>query len=240
MDHADPDQLAGLALDPTDGPDDVRDHAATCPQCAGLVAAFTGVRRRAGADALVAPPTRVRAQVLAEVRAGEPAADPAPLPVPDELARRRGVPLWLAAVAAALALLAGVGLGRWGTSGTEAPEAVVPPVDTGTVVAAATLTALDSDADRGEASAVRSEDTFTIRVSATELGDEPGVREVWLIHVDGVRMVSIGLLASGDDGEFAVPMELIDEGYRIVDISVEPDDGDPTHSGVSVARGELA
>ena len=239
MNHADPDQLAGLALDPADGPEDVRDHAATCPECAALLAAFTGVRRRAGADALVAPPARVRAQVLAEVRAGDP-AEPAPTPVPDELARRRGVALALAAVAAALALLAGVGLGRWGTGGEEAPEAVVPPVDTGTVVAAANLTALDSDADRGEASAVRSEDTFTIRVSATELGDEPGVREVWLIHVDGVRMVSIGLLAAGDDGEFAVPMELIDEGYRIVDISVEPDDGDPTHSGVSVARGELA
>jgi hypothetical protein len=239
MNHADPDQLAGLALDPTDGPEDVRDHAATCPECAALLAAFTGVRRRAGADALVAPPARVRAQVLAEVRAGDP-AEPAAPPVPDELARRRGVPLWLAAVAAALALLAGVGLGRWGTGGEGAPEAVVPPADTGTVVAAATLTALDSDADRGEASAVQSEDTFTIRVSATELGDAPGVREVWLIHVDGVRMVSIGLLAAGDDGEFAVPMELIDEGYRIVDISVEPDDGDPTHSGVSVARGELA
>lgn len=239
MDHADPDQLAGLALDPTDGPEDVRDHAATCPECAGLVAAFTGVRRRTGADALVAPPARVRDQVLAEVRAGD-LPEPVSLPARDEQPSRRGIPLWLAAVAAALALLAGVGLGRWGADGTEVPEAVVPPADTGTVVAAATLTALDSDADRGKASAVQSEDTFTIRVSATELGDEPGVREVWLINVDGVRMVSIGLLAAGDDGEFAVPMELIDKGYRIVDISVEPDDGDPTHSGVSVARGELA
>jgi hypothetical protein len=239
MDHADPDQLAGLALDPTDGPDDVRDHAATCPECAGLLAAFTGVRRRTGADALVAPPARVRAQVLADVRAGD-LPEPVALPVQDDQPPRRGIPLWLAAVAAALALLAGVGLGRWGMGGTEAPEAVVPPVDTGTVVAAATLTALDSDADRGEASAVQSEDTFSIRVSATELGDGPGMHEVWLINVDGVRMISIGLLASGDEGEFAVPMELIDEGYRIVDISVEPDDGDPTHSGVSLARGELA
>lgn len=239
MDHADPEQLAGLALDPTDAPDEVRDHVATCPECAGLVAALTGVRRRAGADALVAPPARVRSQVLAEVRATVP-PEPVSLPVHDQPRSRRGIPLWLAAVAAALALLAGVGLGRWGADGTEAPEAVPPPADTGTVVAAATLTALDSDADRGSASAVRSEDTFTIRVSATELGDEPGVREVWLIHVDGVRMVSIGLLAAGDDGEFAVPMELIDHGYRIVDISVEPDDGDPTHSGVSLARGELA
>jgi hypothetical protein len=237
MNHADPDQLAGLALDPDDGPDDVRDHAATCPECAGLVAAFTGVRRRAGGDALVAPPARVRAQVLADVRAGD-APQPVRLPAPQP--PRRGIPLWLASVAAALALLAGVGLGRWVGDGSEAPEAVPDPVDTGTVVAAATLTALDSDDDRGSASAVRSEDTFSIRVSASELGGGPGVHEVWLINVDGVRMISIGLLASGDEGEFAVPMELIDQGYRIVDISVEPDDGDPTHSGVSLARGELA
>ena len=63
---------------------------------------------------------------------------------------------------------------------------------------------------------------------------------MWLINVDGKRMVAVGLLASGDEGEFEVPLRLIDEGYRIVDISIEPDDGDPTHSGVSLARGELA
>ncbi|MGF9756042.1 anti-sigma factor [Microvirga sp. 0TCS3.31] len=237
MSHADPEQVAGLALDPTDGPADVREHVETCPECAGLVAAFTGVRRRAGADALVPPPAELRARVLAEVRSEAP---PVSLPVRAEPAPRRRVPLWLAGVAAALALLAGVGLGRLGTGPDETPEAVTPPTDTGTVVAATPLTALDSDAERGEASAVQTDDTFTIRVSASDLGDEPGVREVWLINVDGERMVSIGLLASGDEGEFAVPMDLIDEGYRIVDISVEPDDGDPTHSGVSIARGELA
>jgi hypothetical protein len=235
MSHADPEQLAGLALDPTDGPADVREHAETCPECAGLVAAFTGVRRRAGADALVPPPAGLRAQVLAEARTGD--TSPLSRPVTTEPASRRRVPLWLAGVAAALALLAGVGLGRIGT-GTETPEAVEPPA--GTVVAATALTALDSDAERGEASVVQTDDTFTIRVSASELGDEPGVHEVWLINVDGKRMISIGLLASGDEGEFAVPMDLIDQGYRIVDISVEPDDGDPTHSGVSLARGELA
>lgn len=237
MSHADREQLAGLALDPTDGPADVREHAETCPECAALLAELTGVRRRAGADALVPPPAGLRAQVMAEVHTGD--AQPSSEPVPAETAARRGVPLWLVGVAAALALLAGIGLGRL-TGPTEAPEAVEPPTDSGTVVAATALTALDSDAERGEARAVQTDDTFTIRVSASELGDEPGVREVWLINVDGERMVSIGLLASGDEGEFAVPMELIDEGYRIVDISIEPDDGDPTHSGVSIARGELA
>ena len=236
MSHVDPEQLAGLALDPDDAPADVREHAATCPECAGLVAAFTGVRRRAGEDALVAPPAGLRAKVLDQARADD--ADPQPQAGPAEPARRRGVPLWLAGVAAGLALLAGIGLGRLGADGGGTPEAV-PPTDDSTVVAATALTALDSDAERGEASAVQSDDTFTIRVSASELGDEPGVHEVWLINVDGKRMISIGLLASGDEGEFAVPVDLIDEGYRIVDISVEPDDGDPTHSGVSIARGEL-
>ena len=235
MSHVDPEQLAGLALDPTDAPAEVRDHVETCPECAGLVAAFTGVRRRAGEDALVAPPAGLRARVLDQSRAGD-AAPSAPT-VDAGTTRRRGVPLWLAGVAAGLALLAGIGLGRLGADDT--PEAVDPPTDDSTVVAATALTALDSDAARGEASAVQSDDTFTIRVSASELGDEPGVHEVWLINVDGKRMVSIGLLASGDEGEFAVPVDLIDEGYRIVDISVEPDDGDPTHSGVSLARGEL-
>ena len=112
--------------------------------------------------------------------------------------------------------------------------------DPGTVVAAADLTALDSDAARGVASAVQADDTLTLRVEASALGDEDGFHEVWLINVDGTRMVALGVLASGDEGEFEVPTGLLEEGYRIVDISVEPDDGDPTHSGVSLARGELA
>ncbi len=80
----------------------------------------------------------------------------------------------------------------------------------------------------------------SVSVRARELGGEPGFHEVWLINVDGKRMVALGILARGDDGTFEVPRRLIDEGYRILDISVEPDDGDPTHSGVSLARGQLA
>ncbi|NYE37080.1 anti-sigma factor RsiW [Nocardioides cavernae] len=240
MSHAEPDQLAGLALDPDDASEAVREHAQTCPECAALVAAFTGTRRRAGADALVAPPAHVRDRVLADVRAPAPPTAPPPVVVRE----RRGVPAWLAAVAAALALVAGIGLGRIGTGETPAPEASDPtPVETddgGEVVAATALTALDSDAERGEASVTDRDDVITLRVRARDLGDEDGFHEVWLINVDGKRMVGVGILADGDDGEFKVPRHLIDDGYRIVDISVEPDDGDPTHSGVSLARGELA
>ena len=235
-DHVDLDRLAALVLDPADGSEEERAHVGSCPDCAAALAALADVRRLAGAEALVPAPARVREQVLEEVRATRPQlAEPVPLPTRADRPRR-GIPAWAAAAAAAVALVAGLGLGRLTVAEPESPDRQ----DTGSVVAAADLTALDSDADRGVASAVRDDDTLTLRVRARELGDEDGFHEVWLINVDGTRMVALGVLAEGDTGEFQVPQGLIDEGYRIVDISVEPDDGDPTHSGVSLARGELA
>lgn len=249
--HVDLDDLAGLALD--DAREEVRRHVGSCADCSALLDALTQARALAGEGPLVAPPAHVRDRVLAHVHDTDaavdgpddgpddgPVAEPIPLPVADRRdARppRRGVPAWMAGLAAGLALVAGLGLGRLTVGEPDQPEATEPPA---TVVAAADLTALDSDAPRGEARAVRSDDTVTLRVSARELGDEDGFHEVWLINVDGTRMVALGVLAPGDAGEFDVPQGLIDEGYRIVDISVEPDDGDPTHSGVSLARGELA
>jgi hypothetical protein len=238
--HAELDDLAGLALDRDDVSPDVQRHVDGCLQCTEAVDAFAAARALAGGGPLVAPPQHVRAQVMTHVRRGAPDAPSAAIPPPVALEShpraRRGISPWLAGIAAALALLAGLGLGRLTGEPAPAPEAVDP----GTVVAAADLTALDSDAARGVASAVETADAVTLRVSAEELGDGDGVHEVWLINVDGKRMVAIGLLASGDEGQFEVPLGLIDKGYRIVDISVEPDDGDPTHSGVSLARGELA
>ena len=234
VDHVDTDRLAALVLDPTDGSDDERSHVETCAECGAALAALADVRRLAGADALVPAPARVRERVLEEVRPSRSdLAAPVQLPVRADR-RRRGVPAWAAAAAAAVALVAGLGLGRLTVAEPETPEQ-----DQGSVVAAADLTALDSDAARGVASAVESDDTITLRVRARELGGDDGFHEVWLINVDGTRMVALGVLAEGDAGEFQVPRGLIDEGYRIVDISVEPEDGDPTHSGVSLARGEL-
>lgn len=233
MTHPEPDVLAGLAMDSGDVDASVREHVTGCAACTGLVERLAGVRRTAGTAAeLVAPPDAVRDRVLAEI-----AGVAAPV-VALEPRRRRagGVPLWLVGVAAALALVVGLGLGR---STVSAPT---PPVDdSGAVVAAADLTALDSDDPRGRAEAVSDDgDIVTVSVSASSLGDASGFHEVWLINVDGKRMVALGILARSDDGSFEVPRRLLDEGYRILDISVEPDDGDPTHSGVSLARGELA
>ncbi len=233
MTHPHIEELADVALDGSHADPVVLEHVAGCDACTGLVERLVAVRASAEAtDVLVAPPAGVRDRVFAEI-----AGDGSPV-VPLAPRRRRpgGVSWWGAGLAAAVALLAGVGIGRMMATEPLAPEAV----DRGTVVAAADLTALDSDAPRGVAQEVRTDDSVTLRVSASGLGEGDGVHEVWLINVDGERMIALGLLASGDEGEFEVPVGLIDEGYRIVDISVEPDDGDPTHSGVSLARGELA
>ncbi len=251
MAHADIDQIAELAIDPDESSSDVRRHVDACADCARLLASLSDVRRLVGAGPLVPPPARVREQVMAHVRqpaAIDPPEDrvarPVGLPGPGPSRQtgrpaRRAVPTWAAGLAAGVALVAGLGLGRI-TGGNEVPEAIDPSPTQGAVVAAADLRALDSESARGVASVVRAEDTITLRVEASSLGESDGFHEVWLINVDGTRMVALGVLASGDTGEFQVPTGLIEEGYRIVDISVEPEDGDPTHSGVSLARGELA
>ncbi len=242
MTHVDLDDLADLVLEPDSTPVSVRDHVASCPECADRLDALLDVRRLAAGGPLVAPPERVRDRVLDEVRGSESASStqrPVPLQVaepPREVSQpRRRVPVWAVGIAAGLALVAGLGLGRL-TADQTTPERRAPEA----VVAAADLTALDSADGRGVASAVESGDTITLKVQARALGGDDGFHEVWLINLDGTRMVALGVLAEGDTGEFDVPRGLLDEGYRIVDISVEPDDGDPTHSGVSLARGELA
>ncbi len=240
MTHLDLDDLAALVVHPDEPLGDVRGHLDTCDLCAQALADLSDVRRLVGEGPLVPAPAAVRAQVLAQAH-GEPATPEdvvrtLPRSVPAPVPRRgRRLPVWAAGLAAGIALVAGLGLGR-ATVGDPAQ----PPQDAGAVVAATELTALGSDADRGTAEVVRSRNMVTLKVSARELGNAGGFHEVWLINVDGTRMVALGVLAEWDIGEFQVPRGLLDEGYRIVDISVEPDDGDPTHSGVSLARGELA
>ena len=51
-------------------------------------------------------------------------------------------------------------------------------------------------------------------------------------------MVPLGVLRPGEQ-TLELPSGLDLGEFPIVDVSVEPLDGDPTHSGVSVARGVL-
>ena len=78
------------------------------------------------------------------------------------------------------------------------------------------------------------------QLPASELDDAD--LEIWLLQQDDSGSV-VGLVPLGivDDIERAydVPpgVDLVE--YRVVDISVEPRDGDPQHSGRTILRGEL-
>ena len=60
--------------------------------------------------------------------------------------------------------------------------------------------------------------------------------ELWVINGDVSDMYSLGNVTDSA-GRFALPEGVTADEFPIVDISVEPDDGDATHSGQSVLRG---
>ena len=65
-----------------------------------------------------------------------------------------------------------------------------------------------------------------------------GYREVWLIDANVEGMVSLGIL-DGSSGQFVIPDGVEVGDFPIVDVSWEPLDGDPTHSGDSIVRGQI-
>ncbi len=73
--------------------------------------------------------------------------------------------------------------------------------------------------------------------------DEPADLELWLIETDdegGVAdLVSLGII-DATDRTFRVPAGYDPDVYSVVDISVEPRDGDAQHSGRSILRGQLS
>ena len=146
--------------------------------------------------------------------------------------RRRRFPLAWVAGAAAAGLVVGV-VGTRVLGDEQGPATVT--------VATTSLDTLDTQQVRGSADVVRHDGRLDLTVSTQPIDPDGGYLEVWLINKDLKRMVSVGVLEPGEDGQsFAIPQELLDQGYVIVDISREGFDDAPQHSGDSVVRGTLA
>jgi hypothetical protein len=65
--------------------------------------------------------------------------------------------------------------------------------------------------------------------------------ELWLLDLEGddlEDLVWIGVV--NEDGTFTVPEGVDLDEFSVVDVSIEPEDGDETHSGNSVLRGPLS
>ena len=155
--------------------------------------------------------------------------------VPDSGRRRgsRGRRVLSLTLAAAIALVVGFGLGFL-------VDRFVQP--TQTVIERAQLQALPAwPGARGEAWVERdgTGDRFLeVRVDSSR--PDPGYRQVWLIDRNVKAMASMGFLNNGV-GRFNIPDDLDLNQFPIVDVSAEPaNDEDPTHSGDSIVRGQLA
>jgi anti-sigma-K factor RskA len=259
--HCTPEQLALAALrEPL--PADDATHLDSCARCRAEVASLRravdalAVPELAAPGAAVPPPpgawagiaavTGVSAAPRPEVVAGSgrpltavpeaPARPAAPAPRSARPASAGVVrPHWSRLLlAAAAALVVGVGIGAGAVAlGTRDDE--------GVAVAAAALDPLDDSDATGEARVVERPDgsrVLTLDLSATDPDD--GFYEVWLIDRAVQNMYSLGVVQGGGEVTLEVPPGVDLTEFPVVDVSVEPLDGNPGHSGVSIARGRLA
>ena len=93
----------------------------------------------------------------------------------------------------------------------------------------------------GEAQLENTGEKIRIRVNGLQPNQAGDFYEAWLMDPKN-GLVSIGSFRVGDDGsaEIDVPVPVDPESFPIVDISLEPSDGAPAHSGKSVLRAELS
>jgi hypothetical protein len=248
MPHIDPERLALFAMGEPVATSEESEHLADCAACVDDLAALrhVAIAGRASIDVgdLEAPPDAVWSRIAEELSLGsrtlQPEStrqtlmevDPAPAPVVvDAAAPRRRTMSRIWALAASLVLVAGVGLGVWAVTQraalTEIAEATLAPFP---------------DHPSAEGTAIveeRPDGTKEVRVQLNADAAPDTFREVWLITADASALVSLGVL-DGTDQTFAIPADVDLRDYVLVDVSQEPVDGDPTHSGDSIVRGELS
>jgi hypothetical protein len=243
--HVDGETLALFALgEPV--ADDVSAHVAGCEKCRGQVESLRPVvavgRALQPEDlATLTPPAHVWDRIAAEAGVGGALTAPKATlvrPGPDagrgEAARERPGPsagnrrlAWVLAAAVAGAVIGAAGTVGWQSLHNGGPR----------VVASATLRPLPTKQGTGTAEVedVGNERELSVRVTAPPT--RHAYLEVWLMS-DPKHLISLGTLQSSS-GRFALPAGLDLSKYKIVDVSVEPYDGNPAHSTDSLVRGSL-
>jgi anti-sigma-K factor RskA len=203
-------------------------HVAGCRACRQEVDAFAdtvATARSAGPDQLPPPPPSVWARVQDELGLADAAPPPARLPV----RTWRRPALSAAVLAAAAAVVAGLAV-----TGT-LPGTGSRPVDG----PSSPLLALGPVSASGEVVLAAGAGGRSLRVATEGLPAPEGLYEVWLIDLEAGRLVALGTLDDAGRAELAVPAGVDLSDYPEVDVSLEPHDGDPQHSGDSVLRGDL-
>ncbi len=237
MTHYDDDILALLALGEQGVTPDDDAHLTECAECRNQVDALAAVvatgRQTTALDLPTAPSPEVWTRIAAEV-----AADQHPeqsLPTPIDLSERRATKRrgTMLAVAAGIAgLLVGVGI-TFAATQTSKPAS--------TTVATAAMQPVDSAAAHGTAYISKvNPATRTLTVSIKGLpAAKDGFYEVWLMNATPQRFVAVGILDVSHTGVFQIPAGLKLQDYPYIDVSLQPFNGSPLHSGTSLVRGAL-
>jgi hypothetical protein len=242
--HA-PDDLLALHATGDPLPPDMDQHVASCSQCRGELSQWSSLvatgRTTTRADVPSEPSPHVWQAIAGEVALGrssvaaEPAEQRADVISLDS--RRRWSTSWLVAASVAGivggAALATGGVALTGSSSDPAPVAAAP------VVAKASLAALPQHQGDGAAEIIETDTGTELVVDVSDLSAGEGFYEVWLIDPETFQMIGLGALTD-TSGRFPIPDGLDLSRYTVVDVSLEPLDGDPVHSTDSVVRGELS
>jgi anti-sigma-K factor RskA len=243
--HLSLDRLAGQALN-TDDPltPAEQNHLVNCAECREELAELSRIAELSGepehTDSQLVHMESIWHSIQAQVRKDSSAAaatittsaDASPTPatitkLPDRIPRRR----WflVAAAAALFGLIIGAGI------------TTVAFRDRVEVTSRIALNSLPGHTGHGTAELIsdRGHPELRVRIDAPPAPDN--YREVWLINTDGRRMYTLGVLPDNGRATYPLPPELAGQlhGFNIVDVSIEPYDGNPAHSRNSQVRGVL-
>jgi anti-sigma-K factor RskA len=112
--------------------------------------------------------------------------------------------------------------------------------DDDVVVASTSLDPLESADVSGTASVVEEDGVRVLRIELDAPAAEDAFYEAWLADESSSGMIAMGSVRPGTTTTLPVPDGIDLADWPTVEISVEPVDGDPGHSGVSLVRGALA
>ena len=216
--HHPQDELPGLLLGELSPATTIAvdQHLAGCDPCrrdlAAVAVASSALRDASRLSVMAAPD-------LPPMRL--PSASPDPT-----LGRRRG--RWLLGAAAVLlALLLGVGgytVGRDRDAGRG--QTVALAATTGDATAEARMRGAGDD------------QIMTMTARGLPRLPAGAYYEVWLVD-DAGKEFPVGVLAANGEGIWSLPAE-VTARYRVIDVTLEPADGDPSRSAESVLRGTYA
>lgn len=181
----------------------------------------------------VAPPASVWRGINERLSSGDQAGSASVVGFPTRRSRSRGWPMFPLLAAAVVGLIVGAGLvaavGAWQTEPTVLAAAALGPVQDG-----------PAGPQTGYAEVAVVDGAEVLLVTTNDLADPQGFYEVWLLNLDTGGMIAVGAVPAGSHQTMLpIPAGVDLTDFSAVDISEEPLDGDPTHSSVSVLRGDL-